>query len=177
MARYEVVEARQWRNLRTGQTASIHGALPYFNAEQKQDWEMVTVGWTIYDVRLNTYGIGRAPWKTRAEAEEWVKAATPIPPLAPTGYLVLSALGMKTRRVAVNDAHQIERIWAAWRTDNDLGYHDLKADSGNLVDSTGKVVARISYNGRIWDADDRLIFDPADISPVPSKPAVRQVVG
>ena len=174
MARYEVVEARQWRNLRTGQTASIHGALPYFNAEQKQDWEMVTVGWTIYDVRLNTYGIGRAPWKTRAEAEEWVKAATPIPPLAPTGYLVLSGLGMKTRRVAVNDAHQIERIWAAWRTDNDLGYHDLKADSGNLVDSTGKVVARISYNGRIWDADGGLIFDPADIR---SKPAVRKVVG
>jgi len=174
MARYEVVEARQWRNLRTGQTASIHGALPYFNAEQKQGWEMVTIGWTVYDVRLNTYGIGRAPWKTRAEAEEWVKAATPIPPLAPTGYLVLSALGMKTRRVAVNDAHQIERIWAAWRTDNDLGYHDLKADSGNLVDSTGKVVARISYNGRIWDADGGLIFDPADIR---SKPAVRKVVG
>jgi hypothetical protein len=67
------------------------------------------------------------------------------------GYLVLSAVGTKPEKIFVSDAAQAVAIWNKWRDSNRFGGSDLKRDSGNLVDDKGKTIAKISYNGKIWD--------------------------
>jgi hypothetical protein len=69
---YEVVPAKYWKNKVTGSTASVHGAAPYTSDKDKENWEPVDGGWSVYDSRTNTYGTGRRPWKTRKEVVEWV---------------------------------------------------------------------------------------------------------
>lgn len=68
---YEVVTARRWIR-DDGATASIYGALPYRGEADKARWKIQEIGFTIFNTRSNTYGIGRAPFATRAEADEWV---------------------------------------------------------------------------------------------------------
>jgi hypothetical protein len=72
---FEVIESEVWRS-NTGRTASIYGALPWISEAQRisEGWEMVTTGYTVRDTVANTVGIGREPWKTRAEAQAWVDA-------------------------------------------------------------------------------------------------------
>lgn len=71
MTRYEVIESRVWMR-DDGLRASIYGACPWTNDADKQRWQLVTQGWTVCDVRSNTVGLGRAPFKTREEADTWV---------------------------------------------------------------------------------------------------------
>lgn len=71
MSRYEVVTARLWRR-DDGRTASVYGAVPWTSLTEKVRWQVVDVGFTIYDARRNTYGIGRVPFATREEAQAWV---------------------------------------------------------------------------------------------------------
>ena len=40
----EVVEARRWRNVETGATASIYGACPWWSAAERPQWIMETIG-------------------------------------------------------------------------------------------------------------------------------------
>jgi hypothetical protein len=49
MKRYEAIERVNWKNTRTGATASIYGALPYTSAGDAKNWVKVTNGWTIRD--------------------------------------------------------------------------------------------------------------------------------
>jgi hypothetical protein len=74
-SKYEVVACFFWKN-KYGTKVSIHGALPYYNEEQKiaEDWKVVSEGFTVYNVRTNTYGGGRKPWGTREEAQAWIEA-------------------------------------------------------------------------------------------------------
>jgi hypothetical protein len=74
MANYEVSVARRWENKATGRTASVHGAVPYTSEAEKANWAVATVGYTIFDRRSNTYGIGCAPFATAAEAQAWIDA-------------------------------------------------------------------------------------------------------
>jgi hypothetical protein len=69
--RYEVIESRRWVNEKTGKTASIYGAVPWTRAAEKREWSIETVGWTILDNRTGTVGIGRHPFKTKKEAQDW----------------------------------------------------------------------------------------------------------
>src|SRR5690348_2255233 len=88
---------------------------------------------------------------------------TAIPSTALKGYLVLSAVGLRTQRVPVSDAAQTVAIWSKWRDSNGLGASDLKQDSGNLVNENGTVVAKVSYNGKIWDYDGSQIWSAGAI--------------
>ena len=63
----EVIESKRWKNTKTGQTASIYGAVPYQG--DQGPWIIETVGWT-WRLDNGTVGLGRMPAKTRAEAEE-----------------------------------------------------------------------------------------------------------
>lgn len=42
----EVIEAKRWENTVTGSTASLYGSVPWANEVQKQQWHLVTVGYT-----------------------------------------------------------------------------------------------------------------------------------
>ncbi len=68
--RYEVVESKYWKNTRTGATASLTGACPYWG--DPSGWEIASRGWTVRDNKTNTVGVGRTPWKTREEAQSFV---------------------------------------------------------------------------------------------------------
>lgn len=74
MANYEVVSSSRWVNKVNGRTASTHGAVPYTSEAEKADWEVRFCGYTIYNRRENTFGIGRAPFATEAEAQAWIDA-------------------------------------------------------------------------------------------------------
>jgi hypothetical protein len=67
----EVIESKRWKHKESGATASLFGAVPWSGApgDRKEDWQLEGVGWTIrWDD--GTVGIGRQPFKSKAEAEE-----------------------------------------------------------------------------------------------------------
>jgi len=64
----QVIESLQWRNKRTGATASVYGAAPYVSDADAKDWETEAVGFTWRNDN-GTVGLGRMPAKTREEAE------------------------------------------------------------------------------------------------------------
>ena len=74
------------------------------------------------------------------------------------GYLKLSAVGCPTLHVLVNDAEQIVRTWERYRDENGIGASEMKCGCGDLVAADGGVVARVSYNGRIWDVNGSRIY-------------------
>lgn len=56
----------------SGKTASFWGAAPWVNEVEKADWSVVTEGFTVYNVESGTFGMGRPPFKTREEADQYV---------------------------------------------------------------------------------------------------------
>lgn len=68
-----VIESRVWENSRTGTRASIYGAAPWVGTVRPNEWSIVANGWT-WEMDNNTVGCGRAPAKTKAEAEAFMAA-------------------------------------------------------------------------------------------------------
>lgn len=58
-----IVLSRRWRNMQTGQTASIYGAVPYTRESERADWMIETVGWT-WELDNGRVGLGRPPAET-----------------------------------------------------------------------------------------------------------------
>lgn len=65
----EIIESKYWFNKKTNQSASIFGAIPWTNEMSRQDWELVSRGFT-WRLDNGTTGLGRMPVKTREEAEK-----------------------------------------------------------------------------------------------------------
>jgi len=69
--RYTVIESKVWRGP-NGRTASPYGAAPWGSEREQHQWRLDTVGWTVRNEDTGTVGIGRQPWKTKWEADDWV---------------------------------------------------------------------------------------------------------
>jgi hypothetical protein len=69
MSTYEAIPSRVWRR-DDGRTASPYGACPWTSKAEAARWKLEQVGWTVRDNRTGTIGLGRAPYKTEAEAED-----------------------------------------------------------------------------------------------------------
>lgn len=65
----KIIESKHWVNIKTGQTASIYGAVPYINDLDKPNWTIQTRGYT-WRLDNGTVGLGRTPVKTYEEALE-----------------------------------------------------------------------------------------------------------
>lgn len=63
----DVIESRVWHHKPTGRKASIHGSVPWTRPADRDDWEMVTQGWT-WRMDDGTVGMCRFPAATREEA-------------------------------------------------------------------------------------------------------------
>ena len=63
MKHWSVVPYKVWQH-ENGKRASIHGASPVGDG-----WTVVDAGFTLYNAHFNTYGCGRPPSKTQAEAQ------------------------------------------------------------------------------------------------------------
>lgn len=66
---YKVIESKKWKNKKTGKSASIYGAVPYYDDITKRNWEIITVGFTVKNTKTGIVGIGKKPCKTYCEAE------------------------------------------------------------------------------------------------------------
>jgi len=72
MNKYDVIESKRWQH-QSGRMVSAYGrAVPWLTNKEKEQWELVTVGWTVFNNRTGQVGIGRGPWKTKEEATAWV---------------------------------------------------------------------------------------------------------
>ena len=62
---------RIWKNI-DGRTASIFGAAPYTGNNEDGAWAIVEAGFTIFNSRSGTCGIGRKPFESKAEGQAWL---------------------------------------------------------------------------------------------------------
>ena len=59
------------------------------------------------------------------------------------------------KAVPVADFLEARTVFEEWRDSHGLGGGNLGADCGDITDvATGKVVASISYNGRVWTPEE-----------------------
>lgn len=65
----EVIESKRWKNISSGATASIYGAVPYWNKEEEKNWKIETIGYT-WRCNDGTIGLGRQCVATYEEAVE-----------------------------------------------------------------------------------------------------------
>ena len=69
--KFEIIESKRWKHS-TGMTASIYGAVPWTSEADRHNWSIEIVGYTLRNIKSGTVGIGRRPFKTHAEALEFV---------------------------------------------------------------------------------------------------------
>ena len=74
-----------------------------------------------------------------------------------THYIHLAAIGAPSLDILVQFADEASRIFSAYRDKYEFGASGMKARCGNIYNSRNHLVGRISYNGRIWDANGNLI--------------------
>lgn len=85
--------------------------------------------------------------------------ANPLP-MKREGYRIhLAAAGCKTFDLMVIDSISASEVFCQYRDSHDLGASDMKRGCGNVTDINGNLVARISYNGRVWDANGKLFSE------------------
>ena len=68
---FDIIESKRWV-CNDGRTASIYGAVPWLSDDERKDWTIQIVGWTVQHKKTGTVGIGRMPWKTLKDAEDWL---------------------------------------------------------------------------------------------------------
>jgi len=69
--KYEIIESKQWQ-CTDGRTASIYGSCPYVSDADKAHWAIKTVGYTVRNTKTGTVGIGRKPFATLDEAQQFI---------------------------------------------------------------------------------------------------------
>jgi hypothetical protein len=70
-------------------------------------------------------------------------------------YIHLAASGAPTFNFPVQFADEASEVFSAYRDRYGFGASAMKAGCGNIYDCRNRVVGRISYNGRIWDANGK----------------------
>jgi len=60
----------------------------------------------------------------------------------------LAAVGCKSHQLPVADSMEAVAAFAAYR--DSIGTSDMKSGCGDITDRSGDLIARISYNGRVW---------------------------
>lgn len=68
---FDIIESKRWV-CDDGRTASIYGSIPWVSDSERSQWRIQIVGYTVQHKKTGTVGIGRKPWETREEAENWL---------------------------------------------------------------------------------------------------------
>ena len=68
---FEIIESKRWV-CDDGRTVSVYGSCPWLSDDERKQWMMQIVGFTVRHLKTGTVGIGRQPWKTRQDAEDWL---------------------------------------------------------------------------------------------------------
>ena len=68
---FDIIESKRWVS-NTGSTASIYGSAPWTSDADRDQWKIQIVGYTVQHKKTGTVGIGRKPWETKSDAEDWL---------------------------------------------------------------------------------------------------------
>lgn len=66
---YTVRDSKVWQHRATKRRVSIYGACPWTDSSDKANWQMMPIGWTVYNESTGQVGIGRSPCATKNEAQ------------------------------------------------------------------------------------------------------------
>jgi len=72
-------------------------------------------------------------------------------------YIHLEAIGAPTLDIPIQFADQASSFLCAYRDKYQFGASGMMPRCGLIYDRQNQTVGRISYNGRIWDANDHLV--------------------
>jgi hypothetical protein len=87
------------------------------------------------------------------------------------GYIYLAATGCPTLRISVQSADMASAMFRQYRDRNGIGASDMKSDCGSIFADDGTLVAKVSYNGRVWNPEGKLLQEPpASVPLAPSPP-------
>ncbi len=76
------------------------------------------------------------------------------------GYIYLSASGCPTLKIPVKSADVASAMFQQYRDQNEIGASDMNADCGSIFADDGTLVAKVSYNGRVWSPQGKLLQEP-----------------
>lgn len=68
---FDIIESKRWV-CDDGRTASVYGSVPWLSDTERETWRIQIVGYTVQHKKTGTVGIGRQPWQTLREAEDWL---------------------------------------------------------------------------------------------------------
>ncbi len=68
--------------------------------------------------------------------------------------IILHADGLPKQTVSVNDLNDASAKFSFFRDANNLGASDLLGKCGDVMEGK-KLVATVSYNGRVWGLDGK----------------------
>jgi len=68
---FDIIESKRWV-CDDGRTASIYGSCPWTNDLERDSWRVQIVGYTVQHKKTGIVGIGRKPWKTLEDAQDWL---------------------------------------------------------------------------------------------------------
>jgi hypothetical protein len=89
------------------------------------------------------------------------------------GYIYLAASGCPTLKIPVDSADVTSVMFQQYRDRNQIGASDMKADCGSIFAHYGTLVAKVSYNGRVWSLQGTLLQEPP-VVPQPITPSPRR---
>ena len=70
--------------------------------------------------------------------------------LGPRAYVILSVRGEKRIKVLVDTVAQASQAWQTYRDLLCCGASQMRHECGQVHATTGELLARVSYNGRVW---------------------------
>jgi hypothetical protein len=128
----EVIPSVQWKHKATGATASLFGAVPWSGSpgDTKEDWEKVTVGWTIRHPD-GTIGIGKPPFHSKGEAEKWVEEH-------PTFKGMNVYASREAWKTAADRSFNVEVKFKGSQTWHFFDFGDTKAEADKIAEQTAK---------------------------------------
>ena len=94
-------------------------------------------------------------------------------PIKPNGYLLLAAEGCASLKIAVQSADMASVMFQQYRDRNGIGASDMKSGCGSIFAEDGTLVAKVSYNGRIWSPQGELLQEPPALLPATPPPRRR----
>lgn len=68
---FDIIESKRWV-CDDGRTASVYGSVPWMSDAERPQWRIQVVGYTVQHKKTGTVGIGRKPWQTLQEAQDWL---------------------------------------------------------------------------------------------------------
>jgi hypothetical protein len=89
------------------------------------------------------------------------------------GYIYLAASGCPTLRIPIQSADMASAMFQQYRDRNGIGASDMQPHCGSIFAGDGTLVAKVSYNGRVWTPQGLLLQEPPAPEPVPASPRRR----